>query len=505
MRNSNTTPFSIPVIAIVGRPNVGKSTLFNELTRSRKALVVDLPGVTRDRQYGEGRLGDRPFIVIDTGGLGFDSAQIDILTQEQAWTAIEEADTLFFMVDARSGLNAQDEKIASKLRMLGKPVQLIVNKTEGLDPDIACADFYALGLSEPIPISASHGRGVRQLIENTLEAFHPEKEEQAEELAINEDDQENEEKDQEKQNQAGNQEEQAEEERAQDERIQIAIIGRPNVGKSTLVNRILGEERVVVLDLPGTTRDSIDIPFEREGQKYTIIDTAGVRRRARITEVVEKFSVVKALQAIKAADVVILLFDAKEGVTDQDLALLGFVIEAGKAVVIAVNKWDGLTASHKEEVKKTLDYRLSFADFAKVHTISALHGTGVGHLFESVHKAYQSARQDLSTSVLTRILEEAIKNHQPPMVHARRIKLRYAHAGGHQPPLIVIHGNQTEHIPDSYKRYLINTFRTILKLEGTPIRIEFKSSKNPYAGKRNPLTPRQQYKRKRLKKFVKRK
>jgi len=472
---------TVPVIAIVGRPNVGKSTLFNELTRSRKALVIDLPGVTRDRQYGEGRIGDRPFIVIDTGGLGIDTTEIDILTQEQAWTAIEEADTLFFMVDARSGINAQDEKIASKLRTLGKPVQLVVNKTEGLDPDIACADFFRLGLSDPIPISASHGRGVRQLIESTIDHFHPETEEPS----------------------ASDVSEEPSEKEDVEKRIQLAIIGRPNVGKSTLVNRILGEERVVVLDAPGTTRDSIDIPFEREGKPYTIIDTAGVRRRARITEVVEKFSVVKSLKAIEASDVVILLFDAKEGLTDQDLALLGFVIEAGKAVVIAVNKWDGLSSHHKDEIKKTINYRLLFASFAKVHYISALHGTGVGTLFTSVQKAYQSARQDLSTPKLTRILEEATKNHPPPMVQGRRIKLRYAHAGGQQPPLIVIHGNQTEHIADSYKRYLINTFRTTLKLEGTPIRIEFKAGKNPFAGKKNPLTPRQQHKRKRLQKFHK--
>ncbi len=464
----------VPVVAIVGRPNVGKSTLFNELTRSRRALVIDLPGVTRDRQYGEGRVGDQPFIVIDTGGLGNDSNAVDDLTKDQAWVAIREADRILFMVDARSGLNALDEKIAEELRLLGKPIQIVANKTEGLDPDIAISELYSLGLGEAIPISASHGRGIVQLVEKVLANF-------------------------------ANGEIEIPQELEEDGGIKLAIIGRPNVGKSTLVNRILGEERVLVFDAPGTTRDSIYIPFERLGKKYTIIDTAGVRRRARVTEIVEKFSVVKALQSVEACDVVILVIDAKEGLTDQDLGLLGFVIETGKSLVIAVNKWDGLSVHHKEEVKKTLNYRLIFADFAKVHYISALHGTGVGTLFGSVHKAYEAATKELSTATLTRVLETAVMRHPPPMVHARRIKLRYAHTGGHKPPIIVIHGNQTEHVPDSYKRYLIGAFRTALKLEGTPIRIEFKTSKNPYADKRNTLTPRQEYKRKRLVKFSKKK
>ncbi len=467
----------VPVIAIVGRPNVGKSTLFNQLTRTRNALVVDLPGVTRDRQYGEGRVGEKPFIVIDTGGIGNIEEDIDTLMSGQSWMAIQEADIVFFMVDGRSGLTPTDHTLSQELRRLKKPIQLVVNKTDGLDPNIAISEFFQLGLGEPIPIAASHGRGIVQLIENALI------------------DVEN----------VSDQEEGQEADKPDRDSIQLAIIGRPNVGKSTLVNRILGEDRVVVFDRAGTTRDSIYIPFERQDQKYTIIDTAGVRKRARIHETVEKFSVVKALQAIEACDVVILVIDATEGITDQDLGLLGFVIDAGKALVVAVNKWDGLTAHHKEEVKRTLNYRLQFAEFATVHYISALHGTGVGNLFGSVQTAYQAAIKELPTSLLTSVLEEAVKNHTPPMVNGRRIKLRYAHTGGHKPPIIVIHGNQTEHVPLSYKRYLINTFRAALKLEGTPIRIDFKTSTNPFAGKRNLLTARQLHKRKRLKKFTQKK
>lgn len=470
----------VPVIAIVGRPNVGKSTLFNQLTRTRNALVVDLPGVTRDRQYGEGRVGEKSFIVIDTGGIGNIEGDIDSLMAGQSWTAIQEADIVFFMVDGRSGLTPTDHTLAQELRRLAKPIQLVVNKIDGLDVNVATSEFFQLGLGEPAAIAASHGRGVVQLISRALVnvAHAPEETE--------------------------NEEDKVDFAKRKDS-IQLAIVGRPNVGKSTLVNRILGEERVVVFDAPGTTRDSIYIPFERQNQKYTIIDTAGVRRRARISEVVEKFSVVKALQAIEACDVVILVVDAIEGITDQDLGLLGFVVEAGKSLVVAVNKWDGLTAHHKEEVKRTLIYRLQFAEFAKVHYISALHGTGVGNLFESVQAAYQASIKELPTSLLTEVLEEAVKNHTPPMVNGRRIKLRYAHTGGHKPPIIIIHGNQTEHVPASYKRYLINTFRKALHLEGTPIRIDFKTGVNPFAGKHNTLTPRQLHQRKRLKKFIQKK
>lgn len=463
----------IPVVAIVGRPNVGKSTLFNQLTRSREALVVDLPGVTRDRQYGQGKVGERPFIAIDTGGLGSEEDGIDSLMHEQSWQAVHEANVILLMVDARTGLVAADQEIVKVLRLKDKPVFVVVNKTDGLNPEVAIADFYSLGLGEPIPIAASHGRGITPLLEAALAPYAKVSEEDPlEEQATG---------------------------------IKIAIVGRPNVGKSTLVNRILGEERVVVFDAPGTTRDSIYIPLERYGERYTIIDTAGVRKRARISDVVEKFSVVKTLQAIDDSHVVIIVLDAKEGVTDQDLGLLGFTLETGRALVVAINKWDGLSPDHKEQIKRELNYRLSFADFAKIHFISALHGTGVGNLFESVQKAYQSAIKELSTAQLTRILIKAVELHTPPLIRGRRIKLRYAHTGGHKPPLIVIHGNQTESIPESYKRYLINTFRKQLNLVGTPIRIEFKTSENPYAGRRNTLTPRQLHKRKRLKAHTKKK
>lgn len=463
----------VPVVAIVGRPNVGKSTLFNQLTRSRGALVVDLPGVTRDRQYGQGQISDWPFIVIDTGGLGFHEGEVDTLAEEQSWQAVEEADVILFLVDGRSGLVPADQDIAKKLRTKEKKVHLVVNKTDGLNTDVALADFYRLGLGEAIPIAASHGQGILSMIETALAPFPKRVEDGSETLT--------------------------------EQGIKIAIVGRPNVGKSTLVNRILGEERVVVFDLPGTTRDSIYIPLERNGARYTIIDTAGVRRRARVSEVVEKFSVVKTLQAIEDCHVVILVLDAKEGVTDQDLGLLGFVLEAGRSLVVAVNKWDDIDTEQRDFVKKTLTYRLEFAAFAKVHYISALQGSGVPTLFGSVQKAYESATKVLTTAQLTRVLRVAVEQHTPPMVHGRRIKLRYAHTGGHKPPLIIIHGNQTDHVPETYKRYLMNTFRKHLKIVGTPIRLEFKTSDNPYAGKRNTLTPRQEYKRQRLMKFVKKK
>jgi len=466
----------VPVIAIVGRANVGKSTLFNALTRSREALVVDMPGVTRDRQYGEGRILDRPFIVIDTGGVGAQDLlndDIDLLTEEQSWQAVDEADIVLFLVDARNGLALGDRSIAEALRLQEKKVYLVCNKIDGLNPEVAVADFYELGLGTPIPIAASQMRGIQPLMETVLAPFPiPEAET---------------------------------EENLQERGIKIAIIGRPNVGKSTLVNRMLGEERVVVFDAPGTTRDSIYIPLERMGTKYTLIDTAGVRRRARVHETVEKFSVVKSLKAIEDCHVVILVMDSREGITDQDLGLLGFVLETGRSLVLAMNKWDGLDKEQRDQIKRTLQYRLTFASFAKVHTISALHGTGVGNLFDSVQKAYQSANKEFSTAQLTRVLIAAVTEHTPPMIRGRRIKLRYAHAGGHNPPIIVIHGNQTESVPDTYKRYLMNTFRKRLKLEGTPIRLEFKTSDNPYAGKRNTLTPRQEYKKKRLMNFVKKK
>ncbi|MGB1141031.1 MAG: ribosome biogenesis GTPase Der, partial [Halioglobus sp.] len=412
----------IPVIALVGRPNVGKSTLFNQLTRSRDALVADFPGLTRDRKYGEARIGSRPFIVIDTGGITGDEQGIDSPMAEQSMTAIEEADAVLFMVDARDGLSATDEALATHLRQRGKPFHLVVNKIDGLNEDIATSDFYTLGVESMFAIAATHGRGVRSMIERVLEPF-PEEERSAE---------------------------------SEDEwgrSIRVAIVGRPNVGKSTLVNRLLGEDRVVVYDQPGTTRDSIYIEFEREGQDYTLIDTAGVRRRKNVKLAVEKFSIVKTLRAIDDAHVVVLVMDAHEGIVDQDMHLLGHSIDAGRGLVLAVNKWDGIEADQRDWIKAELDRRLKFAEYADTHYISALHGTGVGHLYKSINGAYESATRKLNTNNLTKILEGAVYDHAPPMINGRRIKLRYAHAGGQNPPLVVIHGNQTGNVPNSYQRY----------------------------------------------------
>lgn len=510
----------VPVIAIVGRPNVGKSTLFNELTKSRASLVVDLPGVTRDRIYGEGKVGEQPFIVIDTGGLGnFDNKALalEAKMEEQAWLAITESDIIFFMVDGRVGCTALDEALANKIRTQKKPVFLLVNKTDGLNPEIATADFYTLRLGSPIPIAASHGRGVLQLMETALENINKADADIDVEII----DSENLDLIQDPKAETGaGDTERTETERVvagdatetgtqsdaiESDAIKVAIIGRPNVGKSTLVNRIIGEERMLVFDEAGTTRDSIYIPFERNGHFYTIIDTAGVRRRSRITETVEKFSIVKTLQAIEACDVVIAVLDARASITEQDLSLLGFILHSGRSLVIAINKWDGLLHSQKEEIKRSLKYRLAFVDYAKCHFISAMHGTNVGNLFKSVHEAYYAATKELRTSELTRVLNQAVSEHQPPLVKGRRIKLRYAHAGGHRPPIIVIHGNQTEEVPFSYQRYLMNTFRKAFHLVGTPIRIEFKTSENPYRGRHNTLTPRQLHKKRRLVKFHKKK
>jgi GTP-binding protein len=443
-----------PVIALVGRPNVGKSTLFNALTRSRDALVADFAGLTRDRKYGTGRTGDAPYLVVDTGGLSGVGQGIDVEMAQQAKEAIGEADAVLFLVDAREGMNVADENIATFLRQCGKSVTLVLNKTDGLDPDMAAVDFHAMGLGEPVAIAASHGRGVLSLINDVLQQF-PLGDEGEEEQGI-----------------------------------RVAVVGRPNVGKSTLVNRILGEERVVVFDMPGTTRDSIYIPFERDGSQYTLIDTAGVRRRARIKEVIEKFSIIKTLQAIADAHVAIMVIDAREGISDQDAHLLGMIMEAGRALVIAVNKWDNLPLEQKEAIKHELELKLPFIDFARIHYISALHGTGVGELFKSIDRAYDSAMRKLSTPELTNLLESLLITHQPPMVNGRRIKLRYAHQGGKNPPLIVIHGNQVDEVPKSYKRYLEKGFRKYLKLEGTPIRLEFKGGANPYAERHNDLSKR---------------
>lgn len=461
----------LPVIALVGRPNVGKSTLFNRMTRTRDALVADVPGLTRDRKYGDGRVGERPFIVIDTGGLSGDSDDLDGLMAQQAWQAIGEADLLFFLVDARDGLNAGDEAIAKALRRTGKPLMLVVNKTDGVDTDSAMAEFYTLGLGDMHPIAAAHGRGVTTLMELAM-AQLPESIE-------------------------------APGETVDDNSIRVAVVGRPNVGKSTLINRILGEERVLAFDRPGTTRDSIFIPFVRDDVAYTLIDTAGVRRRARVQEVIEKFSVIKTLQAIDAAHVVILVLDAQQEISEQDASLAGYIAEKGRALIVAVNKWDGLDVHERNQIVDQLDRRLPFLGFAATRFISALHGSGVGDLFPYIQKAYTSAMCELPTPRLTDILERAVQEHQPPLVRGRRIKLRYAHQGGRNPPVIVIHGNQTERVPATYKRYLVNTFREALKLTGTPIRIEFKTGDNPYKGRKNKLTGRQQKRKQRLMRHVK--
>jgi len=461
----------LPVIALVGRPNVGKSTLFNYLTRTRDALVADYAGLTRDRKYGRVKRGERDCLVVDTGGISDDKDGIDSFAKRQVQVALEEADIVFFLVDAREGLNSSDEAIADSLRKLNKPVVLVTNKIDGLNAAIATVDFYELALGEPVQIAASHGRGVKELLAQ-IDELIPFDEEALEE---------------------------------EEKGIGIAVVGRPNVGKSTLVNRILGEERVVVFDEAGTTRDSIYIPFERKGQKFTLIDTAGMRRRAKVSLMVEKFSIIKSLQAVEKANVVIYLIDASEGITDQDAHLLGMVLEAGRALIIGLNKWDGISVDQKELIKRQLEVKLPFLDFAEKHPISALHGSGVGKLFDVVHDLYDAAMVDMSTPVLTRILKEAIASHQPPLVSGRRIKLKYAHQGGRNPPTVVVHGVQTDALPNAYKRYLMNFYRDQLELKGTPVKIILKSPENPFKDKKNKLTDRQVKKRQRLMKHYKKK
>ncbi len=460
----------LPVIALVGRPNVGKSTLFNYLTRTRDALVADYPGLTRDRQYGQVKRGNDQCIVVDTGGIAEEFDGVFNEAMRQVDYAITESDLIFFLVDSREGLNSSDQAIATQLRKSGKPIILVANKIDGIDANLATTDFYSLALGDPVKISASHGRGVMELLQRSS-ILLPEAIDHQEET---------------------------------DRRIGIAIVGRPNVGKSTLINRLLGEDRVVVYDRPGTTRDSVYIPFERDNKYYTLIDTAGMRRRAKVSEKIEKFSVVKSLQAIDKANVVIYLVDASEGVTDQDAGLLGLVLEAGRALVIGLNKWDGLSPEQRERVKRQLHIKLPFLEYAEKHFISALHGTGVGTLFDIIPRLYSASMVDMSTPRLTKILVAAVESHQPPLVRGRRIKLKYAHQGGHNPPIVVIHGNQTKEVPASYKRYLANTFRSKLELSGVPVRLEFKSTENPFQGRRNKLTDRQVRKRKRLIRHVKR-
>ena len=457
----------LPVVALVGRPNVGKSTLFNALTKSRDALVADLPGVTRDRHYGVCRLGERPFVLVDTGGLSGERVEIDELTEKQVQLAIDEACACVLLVDARDGLLPQDRAILGRLRRAGKPVLLAVNKTDGMDTQAALAEFSVLGVAATFAIAAAHARGLDALLAATQPLLPPD----------------------------------ADAEATGDDKAtgtRVAIIGRPNVGKSTLVNRLLGEERVVVSDIAGTTRDSIHVPLERDGRRYVLIDTAGVRRRGRVEDALEKFSVIKTLQSIAAADVAAVMLDAGEGVTDQDLALIGQVLEAGRALVIVANKWDGLEQYDRERCKAGLERKLQFVEWARIVFLSAKHGSGLRELMRAIDRAGASAARELGTSDLTRSLEKAVAAHQPPLVRGHSPKLRFAHPGGDHPPTIVIHGSRTKHIADSYRRYLENFFRKRYKLEGTPIRIEFREGENPYAGRRNVLTESQQRKRRRM-------
>ena len=457
-----------PVIALVGRPNVGKSTLFNRLTHSRDAIVANIPGLTRDRQYGEGEVDGKSFIVIDTGGITGYEDGIDSEMASQSHQAINEATICMALVDAKDGLTPDDEKILHDLRKNHKKIYLVVNKVDGSDPDQAIVDFYKLGIPSMFPITATQGRGVRIMMKQVLSGTTVE---DADNNLVDD----------------------------KNEGIKIAIVGRPNVGKSTLVNRMLGEERVVVYDQPGTTRDSVYIPFKRRDEKYVFIDTAGVRKRGKTKETVEKFSVVKALQAIKDANVVILVVDAQENIVDQDLHLLGYVLDSGRALVIAINKWDGMEEDQKDFMRSEIRRRFTFIDFAAFHFISALHGSGVGNLYKSIHKAYNSAMNKPATNELTKILQVAVRDHAPPVVNGRRIKLRYAHPGGQNPPTIVIHGKQTNKVPDHYGRYLEKTFRTALKLEGTPIRIEMRNDENPYVKDEKNLSQKQVARKRQIK------
>lgn len=438
-----------PTIVLVGRPNVGKSTLFNRLTRSRDAIVHDLPGLTRDRHYGQGRVGGKPYIVVDTGGL--ESIAVEGIYREmarQTMQAVDEADAVLLLVDARAGLTAQDRDIATDLRRRGRKVWLIVNKAEGMSSFAAASDFHELGLGDPLAISSAHGEGVHDLMDLVLAEF-PEAPEEEEST-----------------------------------HARIAVVGRPNVGKSTLVNAILGEERVIAFDQPGTTRDSIYIDFERNGRGYTIIDTAGLRRRGKVDEAVEKFSVLRTLQAISDANVVVLVLDAHQEVADQDASIAGFILESGRALVVAINKWDAADSETRANVKRVYERKLNFLSFARVHHISALKGAGVSAIFQSIDEAYAAAMAKLPTPRLTRVLQDAVAAQQPPRSGMTRPKLRYAHQGGTNPPLIVIHGNSLDQVPQSYRRYLERRFTEAFQLQGTPLRVEFKRGRNPYSERR---------------------
>lgn len=451
--------------------------------------MADFPGLTRDRKYGRAHLAGYEFIVVDTGGIDGTEEGIETRMAEQSLAAIEEADVVLFMTDARAGLTAADLAIAQHLRSREKTTFVVANKVDGIDADSACAEFWSLGLGEVYQMAAAQGRGVTNMIEYSLAPY-------AEAMGITKD---GEGEESEEEREYTEEEAEAEQKRLQDLPIKLAIIGKPNVGKSTLTNRILGEERVVVYDEPGTTRDSIYIPMEREGREYVLIDTAGVRRRSKVHETVEKFSVIKTLKAVEDCNVVLLIIDAREGIAEQDLGLLGFALNAGRALVIAVNKWDGIDQEVKDRVKSELDRRLGFIDFARIHFISALHGTGVGHLYESIEEAYDSATRRVSTSMLTRIMQMAQDDHQPPLVNGRRVKLKYAHAGGYNPPIVVVHGNQVKKLPDSYKRFMMNYYRRSLKVIGTPIQIRFQDGGNPFEGMNTKkLTVSQERRRKRM-------
>ena len=452
-------------IALAGRPNTGKSTLFNALTRTRDALVADLPGLTRDRRYGYVRIQGRDAVVVDTGGLIDDGDPISKLVSDQAALAIEESGVVVLVLDARAGLTGADQRIADRLRRRGKPVVLAANKVDGLDEAVAAADFHALGLGEPIPIAAAHRRGIGRLTA-TLAAMLP----RGETLRA-----------------AG-----------RGDGIRVCIVGRPNTGKSTLVNRLTGEARVLAHDAPGTTRDSVEAPFEHRGRRYVLIDTAGIRRRSRVSEAVEKFSVVKSLEAIADSDVAIVLLDAGAGMSDQDASLLGLVLDGGRAPVVAVNKWDLPAGEARAALSAEIRRRLAFAPFCPVCRISALHGAGLGELLRRIDACHRSAFAELTASGLTRELERAVEHAPPPLVRGRRIKLRYAHQGGANPPVIVVHGNRTDLVPASYRRYLAGRFRSAFALVGTPLRIEFRTGENPFKGRRNTLTPRQRRRRERL-------
>ncbi|MBL8434936.1 MULTISPECIES: ribosome biogenesis GTPase Der [Zoogloeaceae] len=439
-----------PTLVLVGRPNVGKSTLFNRLTKTRDALVADFPGLTRDRRYGLGRVAEREFLVVDTAG--FDPVAKEGIVHEmakQAEQAIAEADALLFMVDARNGLTPHDEQIAARLRRAGRPTFLVVNKAEGMNRAVVSAEFHALGLGDPLCISSAHGDNVHALMELVLESFP----------ADEEDDE------------------------ADEKGPRVAIVGRPNVGKSTLVNTLIGEERVIAFDMPGTTRDAIEVPFERNGKHYTLIDTAGLRRRGKVFEAVEKFSVIKTLQAVEQANVVVLVLDASQEISDQDAHIGGFVVEAGRALVVAVNKWDSVDDYRRQRIKEDIERKLPFLGFAKFLYVSALKGQGIVPMLKAVDGAYAAAMTKLATPKLTRLLLDATLKQQPPRHGGFRPKMRYAHQGGMNPPIIVVHGSALDHVPASYVRYLERSFLEAFKLQGTPLRIQFKSSHNPFAGK----------------------